>query len=129
MSTPSSALPIARAGALPVVRAPIPKSGAVAFFERLRRTKMALAGLGVILLVIFCAIFAQFISPYDPVRQRLTEALQAPTLAHLLGTDENGLDILSRVIYGSRVSLQAGLMSVGLALLVGVSIGLGAGYF
>jgi peptide/nickel transport system permease protein len=129
MSTPSPALPLSRAAAFPIAREPAPTPAAVAFFRRLRRTRLALVGLGIVLLVIVCAIFAQIISPYDPVRQRLTEALQAPSWTHLLGTDENGRDILARVIHGSRASLQAGLMSVGLALLVGVSIGLLAGYF
>ena len=62
-------------------------------------------------IVVGCAFLAPLISPYDPVRQRLTEALQGPSSAHLLGTDENGRDILARVIYGSRVSLQAGVIS------------------
>lgn len=119
--------------ALPIVAAPqrrvTHQTGAGAFFQRLRRTRLALVGLAIVLLVVFCAVFAPAISPYDPVRQRLTEALQGPDSTHLLGTDENGRDVLARVIYGSRISLQAGLISVGLALVIGVSLGLLAGYF
>jgi peptide/nickel transport system permease protein len=104
-------------------------TGLAAFFQRLRRTRLALVGLGIVLLVLLCALFAPLLSPYSPTSQQVSIARQAPTAAHLLGTDENGRDILSRVIFGSRVSLQAGLISVGLALLFGVSLGLLAGYF
>jgi peptide/nickel transport system permease protein len=105
------------------------QTGVQAFFRRLRRTRLAMVGLGIILTVVACAFLAPLISPHDPVRQRLTEALQAPGANHILGTDENGRDVLARVIYGTRVSLQAGVISVGIALLAGVTIGLVSGYF
>lgn len=105
------------------------QTGLRAFFRRLRHTRLALAGLLIITLVCLCALFAPVISPYDPVRQRLSEALQGPSPTHWLGTDENGRDVLARVIYGSRISLQAGVISVGIALLAGVVIGVVAGYF
>lgn len=105
------------------------QTGGWAFFRRLRRTRLASVGLAIILTVVVCAILAPRISPYDPIRQRLTEALQAPSADHLLGTDENGRDILARIIYGTRISLLAGVISVGIALVVGVSLGLISGYF
>jgi peptide/nickel transport system permease protein len=74
-------------------------------------------------------VLAPFISPYDPNRQRLLEALQAPSAEHLLGTDENGRDVLSRILYGTRISLAAGIFSVSIALILGITTGLLSGYF
>ena len=116
-------------GVLAAPRRVTQEAGARAFFRRVRRTRLAVVGLAIIATVVGCALLAPVISPYDPVRQRLTEALQGPSAAHLLGTDENGRDVLARVIYGSRVSLQAGVISVSLALVVGVTLGLVSGYF
>ncbi len=108
---------------------PVERSGWRDFFSRLARTR--LAGIGLIIIAIFVcsALFADAISPYSPTKQTITNALKAPTADHWLGTDELGRDILSRVIYGGQVSLQVGVISVGLALLVGVSLGLIAGYW
>ena len=105
------------------------QTGARAFWRRLRRTRLALVGLFLVLLVVACAILAPVISPYDPTRQRLIEALQGPSAAHPFGTDENGRDVLSRVLYGARVSLLAGIFSVAIALVCGVVSGLVSGYF
>ena len=105
------------------------QSGARAFFRRLRRTRLAAVGVGIVGVVVACAILAPVLSPYDPNRQRLLEALQGPSAAHLLGTDENGRDVLSRVLYGARVSLAAGVFSVGIAVTLGVASGLISGYF
>jgi len=79
--------------------------------------------------LVICALTAPWISPYEPNRQRLPDALQAPSAEHLLGTDENGRDVLSRILYGTQVSLAAGLFSVTIALSLGVTIGLVSGYF
>ena len=105
------------------------QTGARAFWRRLRRTRLALVGLFLVLLVVLCAVLAPVISPYDPTRQRLIEALQGPSVAHPFGTDENGRDVLSRVLYGARVSLLAGIFSVAIALVCGVVSGLVSGYF
>lgn len=97
--------------------------------KKLLENKLAFAaGLFLCLLIVF-AIFASVIAPYDPKVQNYSEILQAPSAAHWFGTDEIGRDILSRVIYGAQVSLQAGLISVGIALAVGVPIGLLSGYY
>ena len=80
-------------------------------------------------MVVACALLAPVLSPYDPNRQRLLEALQGPSATHLLGTDENGRDVLSRVLYGARISLAAGVFSVAIAVGLGVVAGLISGYF
>ncbi|HHV81247.1 TPA: ABC transporter permease [bacterium] len=93
------------------------------------RNKAALAGLLTILFFIFIAVFAEFIAPYSPYEQNLADRLQPPSKSHLLGTDDLGRDILSRIIYGARISLAIGLISVALALGVGISAGLVSAYY
>jgi ABC-type dipeptide/oligopeptide/nickel transport system permease subunit len=83
----------------------------------------------VLLAVILMALFAPLLAPYDPLKQDLNNLLAAPNAQHLLGTDNNGRDVLSRVIWGTRVSLIAGLVSVALAVVAGCCIGLAAGYW
>ena len=97
-------------------------------WTRLRRRPSALLGLAVVTLVIAAAILAPLISPYDPAAQSYTTIRKPPTLAHLLGTDETGRDILSRIVWGARASLSAGLVSVVIAIVAGVPVGLAAGY-
>jgi peptide/nickel transport system permease protein len=82
-----------------------------------------------IALMILLAFTAPWITQYDPVDQNLTEALSPPSRQHLFGTDQFGRDILTRVIYGTRISLWVGFVSVSIASLVGVPLGLSAGYF
>ena len=113
----------------PAARRATSQVGLRAFARRLWRVRLAGVGLAIIALLAACAILAPVISPYDPTRQRLLEALQAPSAAHLLGTDENGRDVLSRILYGARVSLAAGIFSVSIALALGVLSGLVSGYF
>jgi peptide/nickel transport system permease protein len=110
-------------------RRPSDQTGFTAFCRRLWKVRLAAVGLGIVALLVVCAVTAPWISPYEPNRQRLLEALQAPSAEHLLGTDENGRDVLSRVLYGARVSLAAGVFSVSIALCLGVSSGLISGYF
>lgn len=91
--------------------------------------KVVILGTAIIVVLILVAILAPFLAPYDPYEQNLRQALQPPTLAHLLGTDALGRDTLSRVIYGSRTSLAVGLVSTAIGALVGMALGLLAGYF
>lgn len=91
--------------------------------------RLAAVGLGIILLLLVCAAGAGVIAPYDPIQQNLDLAFAPPSIAHLLGTDDLGRDLLSRTIYGARISLLAGIVSVGIALVIGVSVGLVAGYW
>jgi peptide/nickel transport system permease protein len=102
--------------------------GSRTFLGRLLKVRGAAFGLGVVLLLAFLAVTAPLISPASPFRQDLLETLQRPSMAHLFGTDDLGRDVLSRVIYGSRVSLEVGLISIGVALTFGVLVGLMAGY-
>src|SRR5947209_2462692 len=74
------------------------------------------------------ALFAPWVAPYDPIKVNVIDNLQPPNPTHWLGTDDLGRDVLSRVIWGSRVSLSVGLISVSIGLLVGTSLGLAAGY-
>jgi peptide/nickel transport system permease protein len=97
--------------------------------RRLRRDKAAIVGLIVIALLILVAIFAPVLAPQSPTDQSFIDKLQGPSSAHWMGTDEFGRDILSRVIYGSRVALRVGLLPVVIALLIGVTAGLAAGYY
>jgi len=98
-------------------------------FVRLRRNPRFIWGTIVLGIIILSAVFAPQLSPYDPVRQNLVERLQGPSAEHLLGTDQFGRDLLSRILYGGRVSLQVGFLSVALALASGGLLGLLAGYF
>lgn len=113
----------------PVLSRPAERGGLRDLFSRLLRARLAGVGLVIICLFALSALLADRIAPYSPTRQTITGALRPPTLDHLLGTDELGRDILSRVIYGGQVSLQVGVISVGFAFLVGVLLGLVAGYW
>jgi peptide/nickel transport system permease protein len=85
-------------------------------------------GLLIIFLMIILAIFAPWIAPYDPIHQNLLQTLKSPSAQHLLGTDALGRDLLSRIIYGSRISLIVGLVSTLIAGSVGLALGLISGY-
>jgi len=95
------------------------------FFGR----KLAVIGLVLILVFILTAIFAPWLAPYDPFQVKIGEKLQQPSMSHLLGTDSVGRDTLTRVIYASRTSIIVGLGAVSIAVIVGESLGLIAGYF
>ncbi|MDB4894481.1 MAG: ABC-type dipeptide/oligopeptide/nickel transport system, permease component [Firmicutes bacterium] len=94
----------------------------------LLQRKSALAGAVIMLLFTLIALLAPWISPHDPLKQDLNLVLQAPSATHLFGTDDFGRDILSRVIWGSRISLTVGLIAVGIGLIVGTTLGAIAGY-
>jgi peptide/nickel transport system permease protein len=102
-------------------------------FRRFRRVFFGRAvvkiGFAIILVLILSAIFAPLISRYDPYQNDLKNALQGPSLQHWMGTDEVGRDELSRVIYGSRVSLEVGLFAVCVASVIGITLGAISGYF
>ena len=95
---------------------------------RLRRRKGAMLGLVVLSLLVAAAIFAPWISPYDPTQQSWSAVRKAPSAAHWFGTDEVGRDVLARVIYGARASLMACAVSVSLAIGLGAPLGLLAGF-
>ncbi len=97
--------------------------------RQLLRHRLSLFGLSFIALVTFVAIFANVISPADPIKVSPIEALEKPSVSHLLGTDNLGRDALSRLLYGARISLTVGIFAVGLAMLIGVPLGIIAAYF
>jgi peptide/nickel transport system permease protein len=96
--------------------------------RRFLHRPVAVAGLAVIVIFIAVAICAPLISPYDPVATSWSAIRKAPSLAHWMGTDENGRDVMSRVIFGARASLLAGVVSVLIAAGIGVPAGLIAGF-
>ena len=98
-------------------------------WRRFRRNKQAMVGMCMLLLMIFSAIFASVISPYDPLQQDIINRLQPPSAAHFFGTDELGRDIFSRILYGSRISLTVGLIAVSISSVVGCALGAIAGYY
>jgi peptide/nickel transport system permease protein len=98
-------------------------------WNRFKRNRAALIGLLAVLLGTLLAILAPIVAPYDPVKMDLAVSRQAPSLQNLLGTDELGRDILSRIIYGFRISLTIGLVSVAVGLSFGVLLGSPSGYF
>ena len=99
------------------------------FLDRFLRSRGAGFGVVVLLVLLLTALTADLIAPYSPVQFQDADVLEQPSLSHFLGTDQLARDTLSRVIYGARVSVQAGVGAVGFALVVGVSIGLLAGYY
>lgn len=100
--------------------------GSVLYF--LRRNPRMIVGGTIVLAWLFIAAFAPFVAPYDPIKVNVTDSLIPPGSAHWLGTDDLGRDVLSRVMWGSRVSLSVGAISVSIGLFVGTSLGLAAGY-
>jgi peptide/nickel transport system permease protein len=98
------------------------------FLRRLLETRLVGTGLAITLVVLIFALAAPVLAPYDPNEQDYLAITEPPSAAHLLGTDDIGRDVLSRIIYGSRVSLEVGLVAVALAVGVGVTVGLFAGY-
>jgi len=109
----------------------IPKKQSQLFvtWRRLKRSKMAMCGLVIIGLLFVTAIFAEFIAPYPYAQQNLKETFQYPSIRHLFGTDDFGRDIFSRIVYGARISLEVGFLSVGISIIIGGFLGAIAGYY
>lgn len=94
----------------------------------LRRNPRIIIGGGIVLVLVLMALLAPWVAPYDPVAVDPSHALEGPSLSHLLGTDDLGRDVLSRVIWGARVSLSVGLIAVAIGLFAGLTLGLLSGY-
>jgi peptide/nickel transport system permease protein len=120
MSTATLAAPASAA-----TREPSPARRAL---RRLIRRRGAMVGLAVVAFFVALALLAPLVSPYDPLQTSWSAIRKAPSAAHWFGTDEIGRDVLSRIIWGARASLSAGVVSVCIALSLGVPIGLTAGY-
>lgn len=98
-------------------------------FKLLLQNKTAVISIIIIALFILIALFAPFIAPYNPDKQNLTQRLLSPDKNHLFGTDEFGRDVLSRCIYGCRISISVGIVSQVIASVIGYFMGVCAGYF
>ena len=98
-------------------------------FKRLMRDKLAVVGLVIVIFLILVAVFANFLAPYDYTVQDIANRLAWPSKEHLLGTDNFGRDLLSRIIYGARTSLLVALISLVISTVIGVILGAFAGYF
>jgi peptide/nickel transport system permease protein len=99
-------------------------------FRRFLKNKIALIGFSLVMLEILVAIFANFLAPYDPLAQDMTNVLKPPlTTGHILGTDDLGRDMLSRLIFGARISFGVGIVVVLIAISIGVPLGALAGYY
>lgn len=112
----------------PMVKTMTEDSPARRAWRRLLKRKGAVVGLAVVVLFLVIALLADIVAPYDPIDADWGALRAAPTLAHPFGGDELGRDVLSRVIHGSQASLFAGVVSVVLALLIGIPVGLFSGY-
>ena len=91
--------------------------------------KKAVVGLILLLMIGGAAIFAPYLTPHSPIEQNMINRLQGPSRTHLLGTDHFGRDVFTRLIYGARISLRIGFLSVGIGMLFGCSLGVIAGYY
>lgn len=96
--------------------------------QAFRRNRMAMVGLGFVLLLVLAAVFAPWISPHDPYRVALDDQLLPPSTTYWLGTDNFGRDVLTRILYGARVSLVVGIVPSIVSLLIGTVLGILSGY-
>src|SRR3989454_4433898 len=99
------------------------------FLHRYARNRLALTGLWVVLGIALAAIFAPWLAPASPIKPDFGNLLRPLSAAHPMGTDDLGRDVLSRVIFGARTALLAGVISVGIAVVAGLPVGLLAGYY
>ncbi|WP_080848301.1 nickel transporter permease [Cytobacillus gottheilii] len=99
------------------------------FYKKLAKNKAALAGAIVVLIFAILAVLAPLISPYDPTAMDMSKRLAPPSADHWFGNDDKGRDILSRILYGSRISLTVGILSTMLGAVVGVILGIVSGYY
>ena len=96
---------------------------------RLVRNRLAIFGIAVLALLILLAIFAPYLTPYEPTKMDMSLRFQPPGRHHLMGTDQFGRDLLTRILFGGRVSLSVGIISVGVSAIFGAIIGLTSGYY
>jgi len=99
------------------------------FWKRFRRNKLAMLGALIIFSLALVAVIAPLIAPFSPHHQDILHRLEPPSTKHPLGTDDLGRDLLSRVIYGTRISLLVGFVAIGIAIIIGSILGLLSGYF
>jgi len=100
-----------------------------ALLRRLRKNRLAFSGFAFISLILFAALLAGTLAPYDPLTMVVPDRLQSPSVTHLMGTDNFGRDIFSRVLYGARLSLEVGLAVMLITVAAGIAFGMLSGYF
>lgn len=105
------------------------KSRFSTFMKRAKKNKAFMIGGTIIFVILIMALFPSILAPYDPLAKNLEERLLSPSSSHLLGTDDLGRDILSRIIYGAQISFEYGLLAVAISMVIGSAIGVTAGYF
>jgi peptide/nickel transport system permease protein len=107
-----------------------PRSSSRRVVRRVLRNPLAITGLAVLAIAVVLAVFANWLAPHDPTQTQLGNAFAPPgTAGHLLGTDDLGRDVLSRIMFGLRASLHVGILAVAFSLVIGLPLGLIAGYF
>lgn len=102
---------------------------AKAFYKKLAKNKSAMCGAAIVFIIIILAIIAPLIAPYEPNQMAFSKKLQAPSSEHWLGTDDKGRDMLSRLLFGARISLTVGFLSTALGAFVGILLGVVSGYY
>lgn len=122
---------MADAQILPQMRPAAPRSETIAgiTWRRFMRHRMAVVGLLVVSLLGAASVLAPWLSPYDPNKPQLLTQLRPPSPAHPLGTDDLGRDLLTRILYGGRVSLSIGILAMALAVVIGTAVGALAGFY
>jgi peptide/nickel transport system permease protein len=99
------------------------------FWETIYKNKLMLSGCGIVFLLLIISLMAPWLAPYDPGQIDLTHVLTSPSLKHLFGTDQLGRDVLSRMIWGARISLMVGFVATGIAIIIGAILGAVSGYY
>jgi peptide/nickel transport system permease protein len=99
------------------------------FWRYFKKNRLAVGGMLMVIIIFLIAISAAILSPYDPHKTDVSLKLKPPSSHHYLGTDQLGRDILSRMLYGSRISLTVGLIAVGISIFIGILVGATAGYY
>src|SRR5271157_6044091 len=99
------------------------------FWETFYKNKLMLYGGGLVTLLLIISLMAPWLAPYDPGQIDLTNVLMSPSMKHLCGTDQLGRDVLSRMIWGSRISLKVGFAATGVAIIIGAILGAVSGYY
>ncbi len=108
--------------------APLPAVSGGRLLRRVRSDPLGLLGLTLVAIVVFCGLFADWIAPYDPFKINVPAMFSAPSAAHIMGTDNLGRDIFSRILKGSQIALVVGVSSILISQVIGLALGLIAGY-
>ncbi|HCW17081.1 ABC transporter permease [Achromobacter sp.] len=108
--------------------AAIPSSRPNALWQALAKNRLSWIGLGLLLVIVLAAVFAPWLAPHDPLQQNIAYRLEPPSAEFWLGTDSYGRDVLSRLVYGARVSLLVGFVAILIAMCIGSALGILAGY-